>query len=83
VRAPTPARPADGEAKSLICRRNFPLRSSGLDPPTVALGGPCRRVPLALVRPDFDGFTILPYLSPGATTIHAYLFTQQRFPLSV
>jgi hypothetical protein len=52
----------------------------GVDRAACGLGS----VPAPYARtPGPKGSTILPYLRPGATTILAYLFRQQRFPLSV
>lgn len=72
-----------GHLKVLIYRKQYAATVARLRAVERAPCGPAPSLGPNACVPAPKGSTILPHLRPGATTILAYLFRQQRFPLSV
>ena len=78
-----PLQPLLGHLKVLIYRKQCAATAAWLRAVERAPCGPAPSLAPNACAPAPKGFTILPYLRPSRTTIPAYLFRQQRFPLSV
>ena len=78
-----PLQPLLGHLKVLIYRKQCATTAARLRAVERASCGPAPILAPNACAPAPRGSMILPYLRPGATTIFAYLFRQQRFPLSV